>query len=86
MTRRTAFLVYLAMLALLGAAVGVRLLDLGAAGPLAVGAAATLQAGLVVYFLMHLNEDRGVLRMAALGGLLWLAVMFALTVADYATR
>ena len=50
------------------------------------GAVAVAKAALVGMFFMHLAHRGGVIRLFALGGFVWLALLFTLTLADYLTR
>ena len=58
-------------------------------GPLTVAsgvAIAAVKSTLVLVFFMELSRSRALLRLAALAGLIFVAVMFALTLADVLTR
>jgi cytochrome c oxidase subunit IV len=41
---------------------------------------------LVVFFFMHLRHSSGLVRVVLLAGFFWLALLIALTTADYQTR
>ena len=45
-----------------------------------------LKAGLIVAFFMHMRWSDPVSRLAAVAGIFWLFIMFALTFSDFATR
>ncbi|TXH33930.1 MAG: hypothetical protein E6Q98_20475 [Rhodospirillaceae bacterium] len=47
---------------------------------------ATVKAVLVYWFFMHLREEGGLIRLAAIAGIAWLMIFFFLALADYATR
>ena len=47
---------------------------------------ATVKAVLVYWFFMHLREEGGLIRLAALAGIAWLMIFFFLALADYASR
>lgn len=79
-------LVWAVLLGLLALTVAISLVDVGAWNIVANIAIAALKAGLVMWIFMHLNALRGVVRLVALGALLWVAILFALTLADYLTR
>lgn len=49
-------------------------------------AIATAKAALVGWRFMHLDEQPGLGRIAALGATAWLVILFALTGLDYMTR
>ncbi len=87
MSQRTTFvLVYLALMLLLASTIGVAQLELGFWNPVLNLTIATIKAALIVWFFMHLREVPGIVRLAALGGVLWLAIMFGLSLADWLTR
>lgn len=76
----------LALLLLLGLSVLLWELDLGVwstAGGMAIAAAKALLVALVF---MHLDRASGIVRLAAAAGLLWFALLMALTLADFLTR
>ncbi|WP_035484794.1 cytochrome C oxidase subunit IV family protein [Geminicoccus roseus] len=83
---RPLLLVWLALLALLAATVAASFV---LTGPLAMSTAiaiALAKAGLIFWFFMHLHEASGLIRLVAVGALVWLLILFTLTSADYATR
>jgi cytochrome c oxidase subunit 4 len=83
---RQLVLVYLALLALLALTATATLLPVGPwSTPLALGIAVAKVALIFVYF-MRLREQPGVVRLFALAGFLWLALLLALTFTDFATR
>ncbi|HVU18131.1 MAG TPA: cytochrome C oxidase subunit IV family protein [Candidatus Didemnitutus sp.] len=47
---------------------------------------AVIKMVLIALFFMRLREQRGLLRLAALTGLAWLALLLGLMLADYGTR
>ena len=49
-------------------------------------AIATAKAGLVSWRFMHLDEQPGLARIAAIGATAWLVILFSLTGLDYMTR
>lgn len=82
----TFVLVYLALLALLAATIGIAHLELGAWNPvLNIGIAAS-KAFLIVWFFMHVREGSGLVRVFAFVALFWLAILFGLSLSDYLTR
>ena len=79
-------LAWLALCLLLGATLGGAYLDIGAWKlPLAM-TIAVAKAALVVVVFMELFSAGSATRFAALSGIIWLALLFALTFADEATR
>jgi cytochrome c oxidase subunit IV len=79
-------LVYLVLLGLLGATIGVAHLRLGPWNPLLNMSIAAAKAFLIAWFFMHLREASPLVRLAACGGLLWLAVLFGLSLNDWLAR
>jgi cytochrome c oxidase subunit 4 len=49
-------------------------------------AIASVQAGLVAYYFMHLRHGDKVVILTALSSLFWMAILFVLFLADYMTR
>jgi cytochrome c oxidase subunit 4 len=78
--------VWVALLALLAASVATAYVDLGIGNAAVNLGAAALKALLVGLFFMHLRGARPVLAMAAAIGILWLGLLFALSLADLLTR
>ncbi|OQA41958.1 MAG: hypothetical protein BWY52_02387 [Chloroflexi bacterium ADurb.Bin325] len=83
---RTYLLVFVALLALVGATVGVALIDLGPFGPIVALLIAGVKAGLIMVFFMHIRKTTKVAWIFVALGLLWLFIMLSLTMADYLTR
>jgi len=83
---RSYVLVYLALLLLLGATIGAAYMDLGPLNLALTLLIATLKAGLVLVFFMHIRESSGLVRFFALAGLIWLVILIGLTLSDYLTR
>jgi len=89
---RTYVVVFAALIALTVLTVGLDLLvredvvNLGAVQhPLALAIAAA-KASLVILFFMHLWQARPVVRLVAVGSVLWLAILLAYTMTDYLSR
>ena len=79
-------LVYLALLALLGLTATATLLPPGPwSTPIALGVA-TAKGALIYFYFMRLRERPGLIRLFALAGFFWLAILMALTFADFFTR
>ena len=60
--------------------------DLGKLNTVAALGIAGLKATLVVWFFMHARSSPRLVWLVAVGGLLWLAILLALTMGDYLTR
>jgi cytochrome c oxidase subunit 4 len=79
-------LVWVLLLVLLGLTMAASTIVSGALG-LATGLSiAVAKSGLVAWRFMHLDEEQGLARLAALGAVAWLAILFAMTSLDYLTR
>jgi cytochrome c oxidase subunit IV len=60
--------------------------DLGRLNTVVALTIAGLKAALVVWFFMHARSSPRLTLVIALGGLLWLLILLALTMGDYLTR
>jgi len=78
--------VWAALMMLLALTLAAAFLPLGAAKPWVAYAIATAKAALVLWFFMELRREDGIMRLAAVAGFVWLAILFVLTAADYVTR
>jgi cytochrome c oxidase subunit 4 len=83
---KTCFAVYFALLALLGLTYAASLADLGAFNYAIAAAIALAKAALVAAYFMHLREGDSLNGVAFGTGVLWLGILLALTLSDYATR
>lgn len=83
---RTLTMVWLALVGLLALTIGASYLFSGAPSAAAGLGIAAAKAALIYWFFMQLREERGAVRLVALGVLAWLAVLFLLSGADYLTR
>ena len=84
--RLTFAFVYCALLGLLAATMGVAHLQLGAWNPVLNLSIAATKAFLIAWFFMHVREGPPLVRLAAFGGLLWLAILFGLSLTDWLAR
>ncbi len=79
-------IVYVALLLLLGLTVEAARYDLGqwnfAAGVLIAAA----KACLIGLYFMHVRHSAALIKVLIAGGLLWLAILFSLSLSDYWTR
>ena len=82
----TYLLVFLALMVLTAVTVGASYVNLGAFNNLVALAIAFTKAALVVWIFMNMRHASPLSRLAAAGGLLWLVILFGLTLADYWTR
>lgn len=83
---RPLFLVWLALTGLLASTIAASFLLTGPVSLAASIAIAAAKAALIFWFYMHLNESSGVVRLVAVGAVVWLMILFILTSADFATR
>jgi cytochrome c oxidase subunit IV len=83
---KTYLLTFAALVVLLGATVGVAYIDLGPLNPLLALLIASIKALLVVLFFMHVRGSSPLTKLFVVMGLLWLVILFGLTLADYLTR
>jgi cytochrome c oxidase subunit 4 len=83
---RRIVVVYLGLLALLALTATAALLPPGPwSTPIALGVA-TAKGALIFAYFMRLRERPGLIRLFALAGFFWLAILMALTFADFSTR
>jgi cytochrome c oxidase subunit 4 len=86
MSLRTNLVVYASLLLLLVLTIGGAHLDLGRFNfPLAI-AIAVAKAGLIFLYFMHARYGSRLMQMFATAGLLWLGILFALTLTDFLSR
>jgi cytochrome c oxidase subunit 4 len=84
--RRTYFFVYLALMLLLAVTIGAALIDLGPLNWFIAVSIAILKAVLVILFFMHVRAGSQLVRIFAIAGFFWLAILIGLTLTDYLTR
>lgn len=83
---RSALLTWIGLLALLATGVAITVLAPGPAAHGTVLVLAAIMAGLVFNGFMGLGAASGLMRLFALGGLLWVGFMLFFTLADFLTR
>jgi cytochrome c oxidase subunit IV len=84
---RTYILIYLILLVLAAATVGVAFIDLGdVINTVLAMSIASLKAVLVILFFMHVRYSDTLVRLFAIAGLVWLLILIGLTFTDYLTR
>jgi len=76
--------VALVFLTLLTTAIG--FLDLGPFNTIIAVLLAATKASLIAMFFMHALYESKIVRVIVAGGVIWVAILFSLTIADYATR
>jgi cytochrome c oxidase subunit 4 len=78
--------VWILLLFLTGLTTGVSYLDLGRFNVAVALTIAVVKMLLVALFFMHVRHSTKLTKLVVLGGLLWLAILLSLTMADFATR
>lgn len=79
-------LAWAALVALLGLTIAASFV---LSGPFSIAAAigiALAKAAVIFWAFMHLRQESGLLRLAAVGALVWLMILLVLSGVDYATR
>ena len=76
----------LALMLLLALTWGIGYIDLGPFNLVVALAIAITKAMLVILFFMHIKGSSRLLHLAAAAGVMWLAILIALTLSDYFTR
>jgi cytochrome c oxidase subunit IV len=84
--KSTYYSVYVALLVLLVLTVVVREFHLGEWNLVAALVIAVVKTVLIVLFFMHIRYERGVPRLFAVAGILWLMLLIGLTMSDVLTR
>ena len=78
--------ILLALLALTGITTAVAYVDLGAFSTVVALTIAVVKMLLVALFFMHVRHSTKLTRLVVAGGLMWLGILLALTMTDFATR
>lgn len=78
--------IFLALLVFTGITTAVAFLDLGPLNVVVALAIAFFKATLVVLFFMHVRYSTTLTKIVVAGGLLWLGIMIAFVLSDFATR
>ena len=78
--------VWIWLMALLTSTVLVTFAPFGPVKPVINLLIAAAKAGLIVWVYMHLREQRGLNRIAALAAAAWLMILVTMTLADVSTR
>lgn len=87
MAIRTIYLlVYVALLILLALTMATAQLQLGIWNPVLNLSIATLKAGLIAWFFMHLEESSGLVRIFAIAAIVWTSGLFIGGLIDWLTR
>jgi cytochrome c oxidase subunit 4 len=78
--------VWFALLALLGATIGASYLLSGAASAVTSLGIALAKAALIFWYFMQLQGEKGLVRVFAVGALVWLMILLVLSTIDYVSR
>ena len=84
--RRVYYTIFATLIALTGVTVAVSYVDLGPLNALVAMTIACVKATLVVMYFMHARYGSRLIWVALGAGVLWLAILIALTMGDYASR
>jgi len=79
-------LVFGALMVLTAVTISVAYIDLGALNTIAAVLIAVIKAILVIVIFMHIKISSQLVRLFALSGFFWLAILLVLTFSDYLTR
>jgi cytochrome c oxidase subunit 4 len=85
-SRKIYFAVFGALLVLTALTTAVAFVNLGPLNDVAMLAIAVLKAVLVILIFMHVKYSGRLTGLVVAGGFLWLVLLLALTLQDYATR
>ena len=85
-SRRTYYYVFAALVFLTGATTAVAYVDLGVFNVVVAMSIAVVKMLLVALFFMHLRYSNALLKVVVLGGVLWLAILVAMTLGDFFSR
>lgn len=83
---KTYYLIFLALMVLTALTVGAAFIDFGIFNISIAMAIAVLKGALVLWFFMHVRHGNPLLKVFALSGFVWLAILLAFTLQDYMTR
>jgi cytochrome c oxidase subunit 4 len=79
-------IVYIALLLLVALTVEAARHDLGRWNFAVAVSIAAVKAFLIALYFMHVRESTPLIKLVAAAGLLWLSILFSLSLADYWTR
>jgi cytochrome c oxidase subunit 4 len=84
--RKIYFTIFAALIVLTGVTVGASMVDLGPLNAVVAMTIACVKATLVVLYFMHARYGSRLIWVMLGAGILWLIILIALTMGDYATR
>ncbi len=84
--KKTYVFTFLALVGLTGLTTGLGFLDLGPFSTVIAVVLAATKASLIAMFFMHALYESRIVRVVISAGIIWVAILISLTVADYTTR
>lgn len=84
--KKTYYAVFAGLIALLAATIGIAYIHLGKLNVVAALTIAFIKASLIILYFMHVRYSSRLLWIFVGAGFFWLAILFALSFADYVTR
>ena len=84
--KKTYYTVFAALMAFLAATIGIAYIHLGRLNVFAALTIAFIKAGLIILYFMHVRYSSRLLWIFVAAGFFWLAILFALSFADFLTR
>jgi cytochrome c oxidase subunit 4 len=85
-SRRLLWTIWAVLLLLLVVTVGASYFHFGRVNTLVALCIAMVKAALIALYFMRLRTSSKLIWVVAVGSLVWLAILFTLTISDYATR
>ena len=86
-SRKTYFVVWVALMALMVLTAGLSRIDLGEWSTVVAMVIAVIKALLVILFFMHVRyEDQKITWVVVIAGFFWLGILLALSMTDYLSR
>ena len=85
-SKGTYLIVWVALLVLLGATVGISYIQLGELNAIAAVSIAAIKAIIIILYFMHVRYSPRLVWVFVGAGFFWLAILFALALGDYYTR
>jgi cytochrome c oxidase subunit 4 len=83
---KTYLTIFAALMAFTAITVAVAFVDLGPLNNVVMLGIAVVKATLVVLFFMHVRYSTRLIPIVAVGGFLWLLILFGFTMSDYLSR
>jgi cytochrome c oxidase subunit 4 len=84
--KRLYLLTFAGLLGLTALTVGIGFIDLGVFNTVIAVVLAATKASLIAMFFMHALYDSRLVRVVLAAGVIWVAILMSLTLADYTTR